>query len=287
MIKKIHIAFLILGIISINLTAKSLRIESNDLENNLKNYKILDTRSDELYQKGHIKGALNFPIDLTYENKQKNGKLTNPIKMQNIIRKLGLTLDSKIVIYDNGSFFDATRLFWALEVYGFTDVKILNTGYEHWDFLDYKTSTTNTQVTASNYIAQINSKRLATKFTTQIATKNPNQIIIDARPKKAYLGKVSSAVRFGHIPKAQNFPASHNINYDKDNAELQNIDTLKNLYKDVDKSKKVVIYCAIGRIAATNYFALRELDYDVANYDASWREWGNDTSLPIINRSKE
>jgi len=282
MIKKIQIAFLILGIISINLTAKSLRIESSDLENNLKNYKILDTRSDELYQKGHIEGALNFPIDLTYENKQKNGKLTNPIKMQNIIRKLGLTLDSRIVIYDNGTFFDATRLFWALEVYGFTDVKILNTGYEHWDFLDYKTSTTNTQVTASNYIAQINSKRLATKFTTQIATKNPNQIIIDARPKKAYLGKVSSAARFGHIPKAINYPAAHNIA----NQKLQTIDNLQKLYSDVDKSKKVVLYCAIGRIAATNYFALRELEYDVANYDASWKEWGNDNTLPITNPSQ-
>ena len=37
------------------------------------------------------------------------------------------------------AFFDATRLFWALEVYGFANVKILNTGYENWDFLDYKT----------------------------------------------------------------------------------------------------------------------------------------------------
>ena len=287
MIKKIQIAFLILGIISINLTAKSLRIESSDLENNLNQYKIVDTRSYELYKKGHIEGALNFPIDLTYENKQKNGRLTNPIKMQNIIRKLGLTLDSKIVIYDDGTFFDATRLFWALEVYGFTNVKILNTGYENWDSSDYKVSLLDTKTIPSNYIAQINSKRLATKFSTQIATKNPNQIIIDARPQKAYLGKVSSAVRFGHIPKAQNFPASHNIDYGKKNAELQNIDRLKEIYKDIDKSKKVVTYCAIGRIAATNYFALRELDYDVANYDASWKEWGNDTSLPITNRSKE
>ena len=72
-----------------------------------------------------------------------------------------------------------------------------------------------------------------------------------------------------------------------DNAELQNIDRLKELYKEVDKTKKIVIYCAIGRISATNYFALRELDYDVANYDASWKEWGNDTTLPITNRSKE
>lgn len=287
MFKKIQIICLLLTIATISLNAKSLRIESKELSNNLSDYKILDTRSNKLYKKGHIEGALNFPIDLTYENKQKNGRLTNPIKMQDIIRKIGLKLDSKIVIYDDGTFFDATRLFWALEVYGFTNVKLLNMGYENWDFSDYKVSQVDTKTTPSNYIAQINSKRLATKFTTQIATKNPNQIIIDARPQKAYLGKVSSASRFGHIPKAQNFPASHNINYENSNAELQNIDKLKELYKEVDKTKKIVIYCAIGRISATNYFALRELDYDVANYDASWKEWGNDATLPIKNRSKE
>lgn len=287
MFKKIQILFLILSIGIISLNAKSLRIESSELVNNLNEYKILDTRNHDLYKKGHIKGALNFPIDLTYDNKQKDGKLTNPIKMQEIIRKLGLEANSKIVIYDDGTFFDATRLFWALEVYGFSDVKLLNTGYNNWNLLNYETTTENKTVTPSNYIAQINSKRLATKFTTQIATQNPNQIIIDARDKKAYLGKVSSASRFGHIPKAINFPASHNINYAKKNRELKTIDRLKELYKDIDKNKKVVLYCAIGRIAATNYFALRELNYDVANYDASWREWGNDNSLPIINRSKE
>jgi len=266
MIKIIQITFLLLIIGTVNLTAKSLRIESNDLANNLNDFKILDTRNN---------------------NQQKNGKLTNPIKMQSIIRKLGLNTDSQIVIYDDGSFYDSARLFWALEVYGFKNVKLLNTGYENWKSLNYKTSIYNNDIKESNYIAQINSKRLATKFTTQIATKNPNQIIIDARPEKAYLGKVSSASRFGHIPKAVNFPASHNISYKKDNKELKNVDQLKELYKDVDKSKKIVLYCAIGRISTTNYFALRELDYDVANYDASWKEWGNDKSLPISKAEKE
>ena len=281
MIKNIQVILLLVVVSLTGINAKSLRVEPNDLSNNLESYIILDTRSPEFFKLGHIKRARNFPIDLTYEHLQKNGKLTNPIRMQKVIRGLGLSNDSKVVIYDDGTFFDATRLFWALEVYGFTDVKLLNSGYDNWKSLDYKTSTKDIPIKASKYVAQINSTRLATKFTTQIATRNPNQLIIDARPNQAYVGEVSSAARFGHIPKAVNFPASHNINYQKKHAELKNVDTLKELYKDVDKSKKIVIYCAIGRIATTNYFELRELDYNVANYDASWKEWGNDSSLPI------
>jgi len=280
---------LLLGLIisTISLNAQSLRIEPKDLVKNISEYKIIDTRDKSLYDKGHIKNALNFPIALTYEHIKNNGKLTNPIKMQSILRKLGLTLNSKIAVYDDGTFFDATRLFWALEVYGFSNVKLLNTGYKNWKSLSYPTSTITPSVKPSNYIAQINNKRLATKFTTQIATKNPNHIIIDARGEKAYNGTISSAKRFGHIPEARNFPASHNINYNDETQKFQTISKLKEIYKDVDKSKKIVLYCAIGRIASTNYFALRELDYNVANYDASWKEWGNDSALPIINPSKD
>lgn len=284
---KLKLLLLTLLMSAFTLNAQSLRIEPTQLVKNISTYTVLDTRAEKLYKEGHIKGALNFPIILTYEHIKNNGKLTNPIKMQKILRKLGLNLNSKIIVYDDGTFFDATRLFWALEVYGFTDVKLLNTGYKNWQSLSYSISKEKPSVKSSNYIAQINNKRLATKFTTQIATRNPNQIILDARGEKAYNGDISSAKRFGHIPKARNYPATHNINYGNKTQTLQTISKLKEIYKDVDKSKKIVLYCAIGRIAATNYFALRELDYNVANYDASWKEWGNDNTLPITNPSKD
>ena len=272
---------------TINLNANLLRIEPTQLVNNLHSYTILDTRSVTLYEEGHIKKALNFPVNLTYEHKNINGKITNPIKMQNIIIKLGLNIDDNIAIYDDGTYFDSARLFWTLEVYGFKNVKILNTGYNNWMFNNYPTSTITPKVKQSNYIPKIDNKRLATKFTTQIATKNPNQVIIDARDKKSYQGKSSIAKRFGHILKAVHIPATHNINYENKSAKLKTVQDLKQLYKDIDKKQKVIIYCAIGRIASTNYFALRELGYNVSNYDASWKEWGNDFTLPINNPSKK
>ncbi|WP_458699559.1 sulfurtransferase [Sulfurospirillum sp. 1307] len=279
MMKKI---FMLCIVGMLYLQAQSFRIEADELLKNLDSYTILDTRAKSEFEQGHIKNALNFPIQLTYENQQENGKLTSPTKMQQILRNLGLTTDSKIVVYDSGIFFDASRLFWALEVYGFQNVKILNAGYQQWQEKDYPIELKTKKTTPSNYIATINHKYLATKFTTLIATKNPNQIIIDARAKSAYEGKQSSAKRFGHIPSANNIPAFHNIKGQSKSSKLKSIGELKELYKNVDKSKKVVIYCAIGRISSTDYFALRELGYDVANYDASWKEWGNDFSLPIV-----
>lgn len=267
--------------------AQSLLVSPEQLKNALSNdaVTILDARSSSLYEQGHIKAARNFPVNWTYEHKSINGKIISPNRIQTILRQLGVDRETPIVIYDNGALVDAARLFWTLEVYGFNHVKVLNAGYDYWAAQDYPINDEKPKVVASNYIPVINHKRLATKFSTQIATQNPNQIVIDARPEPAYLGLKSHAKRFGHIPKAINIPASHNIDSSNHFAKISSVAQLKSVYSSIPKHKKVVLYCAIGRISATNYLALRELGYDVANYDASWLEWGNDFSLPIVNPS--
>lgn len=279
------ISLILLFFTPIFLSSETLRIEINELIKNKDTYKIIDVRSKNEFFNGHIDGALNFPVELTYANKNINGKVINPHKMQTLSRNLGIDIDDSIVVYDEGSFFDAARLFWTLEVYGFKNVKILNAGYSEWIERKLPTSKQLRDVKQSNYIALVNSKRISTKFTTQIATKSPKQVIIDARGYESYIGKKSSAKRFGHIPKALHVPAVHNLSESEQRRKLKNTNDLKDLYKDISKDKKIVIYCAVGRIASTNYFALRELGYNVSNYDASWKEWGNDFSLPIINKS--
>ena len=263
--------------------AENLRLTPEQLKQSLSDYVILDARSASDYQSGHIKGAINFPIDLSYQHKNINGKITEPVKMQAYFRERGIEQSSKIVIYDSGNLVDAARLFWSLEVYGIKDVKVLDHGFDHWLNKSYPISLEQPKRKNSHYVAAINHKRLASKFSTQLATQNPNQFIIDARAIPAYQGKTSTAKRFGHIPTSANYPASHNLNINENIASLQPLDRLKEIYSDVPKNKKIIIYCAIGRISSANYLALRELDYDVSNYDASWKEWGNDFSLPIEN----
>jgi len=285
MIKKLILTLILITSI-INLNGSSLRVEINDISKNINKYKIIDVRDHDLFSQGHIKGAINFPINLTYEHKSINGKITEPSKMQKLLRDRGLDINDNIIIYDDGTFFDASRLFWALEVYDFKHIKLLNGGYKQWHTLLLPVSNKELKQKQSNYIASINNKRLATKFTTQIATKNPFQTIIDARDYQSYIGKKSSAKRYGHIPKAIHIPATHNITTSHNMPQLKTISELKKTYRDIKKDKKIVIYCALGRVSTTNYFAMRELGYDVANYDASWNEWGNDFNLPLENLSK-
>jgi len=267
----------------VNAYSNALRISPEQLKQQLtqQGLIILDARTPEAYTAGHIKNALSFPIDLTYHNKKMNGKITQPTTMQTLFRMRGITKGSPIVVYDTGEIVDAARLFWVLEVYGLSNVKILDHGYDYWLDKKYPISLQLSSNAPSNYIATLNHKRLASKFTTQLATRNSNQIVIDARNISDYIGKTSSAKRFGHIPTAVHIAASHNLSSSNKQLHLKPLNELEKLYSSIPKTKKVVIYCAVGRVSATNYLALRELGYDVSNYDASWNEWGNDDRLPI------
>lgn len=267
--------------------ADPLRVELDELSMNPSAYKIIDVRDPLSYQEGHIKGAVNFPATLTFDDQTTSGRITPPNQMQILLRERGLDIDDNIAIYDDGSFFDAARLFWSLEVYGFTKVKLLNSSFSEWQSLGLPISTEPTLTKPSQYVAAINNTRLATKFATQIASRSPSQTVIDARSEAAYQGLTSTAQRFGHIPQAEHIPATHNIATGGDVYRLKNLAELKETYQNINKQQKVIIYCAIGRVSSTNYFALRELGYDVANYDASWREWGNDFTLPINNPSEQ
>jgi len=283
-----QLGIIIFCLVSLPAHAQSLLFSAEQLKDALtqKNVIILDARAPSLYEQDHIQGARNFPVNWTYEHKNINGKILSPGRIQVILRQLGLDRETPVVIYDDGALVDAARLFWTLEVYGFNHVKVLNRGYDYWTRQNYPISDEKPMVATSDYIPVINHRRLATKFSTQIAMHNPNQIIIDARPEPAYSGIKSLAKRFGHIPQAINIPASHNIDASNPFATFSSVTQLKTVYSGIPKTKKIVLYCAIGRISATNYLALRELGYDVANYDASWLEWGNDFSLPIVNPSQ-
>ncbi|WP_019557326.1 sulfurtransferase [Thiomicrorhabdus arctica] len=263
--------------------AEPLRISAEQLQQTLNSpgLVILDSRSEQEYQQSHIQGALNFPEVWTYHNKSIDGHIVQPTPLQHILRKLGLNTESPVIIYDDGQMMNAARLFWTLEVYGLKNVKILNKGYADWLSLNLPLAFDQPSPVPSQYIPVINHEHLATKLTTLLASKNPNQLIIDARPNKAYRGLESSAKRFGHIPSATNIPAEHNLKQEAQITSLKPLKELQRLYADIPITKKVVLYCAIGRISTMNYFTLRELGYNVANYDASWKEWGNDFSLAI------
>jgi thiosulfate/3-mercaptopyruvate sulfurtransferase len=76
-------------------------------------------------------------------------------------------------------------------------------------------------------------------------------------------------------------PWDVNLEDGPDGPYLVSLERLEPLYRELIGDRSVIAYCNKGKQSALTYFVLRNLGYDVAAYDGSWHEWGNNPNLPI------
>jgi len=241
---------------------------------------IIDARTKEAYEQGHLPNAVSLPFALTFAEMGSTGRMIPLDKAASLFGQLGVTMQRPVVVYDAGIMFHAARVLSMLEVLGHSNTRLLDGGLSSWKASQGEVTQAVPTVTASQFIPHVRSDRLATRLSTLVAVTSPEAFtIIDARTATHYQGEQSEAKRFGHIPNAIHIDGMENIN--KETGLLKSQAELAQLYSSVPKTKKVIVYCSKGLASSMEYLIMRELGYDVANYDASWQEWGNDDSLPI------
>jgi len=244
---------------------------------------VVDVREPTIYSNGHISGAVSIPVQSTFSSKSDNEIIAPISHIQQLLSESGIDNETNIVLYDDGEYVNAARVFWVLEVYGHKKVSILDGGFPLWQLKSLPTSDTNVKRQPSIYVPTIVPEILSTKFSTRLAISDETKQIIDARSNDEYIGRKSITERFGHIPNSINIPSSLNYkNIDGINI-IKTIDELNGIYKDIDSSKKVIAYCNKGKESALTYLILRRLGYRVSAYDGSWLEWSRDPTLPVIS----
>ena len=243
---------------------------------------IIDVRTADKYQAGHIPGAINLPSEDTFSRRDKTRILSlNDLRV--MFSQLGITNDDHVFLYDNGLLRDAAHVFWTMEVYGHAHVSVLEGGLPGWLKFGGELSRGIEKRPASTYVPSMSPHHLATKLTTRLAIENDSVLILDSRAPVEYRGKKSKAKRYGHITGAVNIPADLNMEQRGGVSRVKSKQQLQSLYAALGKQAQVITYCNRGRDSAMSYLILRNLGYPVAVYDGAWLEWGNDDQLPITN----
>lgn len=230
---------------------------------------IIDVSSPAEYQNGHIPGAMNISTtQIVDPNNTVKMLLAPPEQIEDLLSSLGIRNDSSIVIYARTPF-NATRLYWTLQVYGHQDLRLLDGNLSNWQAAGYEVSTETPAPTSSTYTIDrdsINYSLIADTSQTYAAMLSEDTVLIDARSSNEYYN--------GHIPGAINVFRDEHLD---SNGQFKTIDELRKLYQGITPDKDIIVYCQTGFQGSLNYFVLTSLlDYqNVKNYDASLNGWSN------------
>ena len=276
-------------------------VSTDWVQEHLNDPKVRIAESNEdplLYSSNHIPGAVE--IDWTRD-------LNDPVRrdyldrrgFEALMRRIGATRDTTIVLYGDKNNWWATYAFWVLQLFGHTNAKVMDGGRLKWIKENRPVSRDVPKYQPSNYQAPERDDNRIRAFRDQVLQHiQRNLPLVDVRSLEEYRGERmhmpeypnEGALRGGHIPGALSIPWGRAINQDdgtfKDAAELRKIYGEENKLRPSDE---VIAYCRIGERSSHTWFVLSYLlgFNRVRNYDGSWTEWGNLVGVPIENPSAE
>ena len=263
---------------------------ANNLQND--NVRVFEVSVDTgVYERGHIPGAvnLNWHSDLVDTVRR---DLVSRENFEALLRRSGVTTDTTIVLYgDNNNWFAAWGA-WVFDIYGFSDVKLLDGGRKYWEAQGLPLDTATPEYAATEVTVSDELRPLRARLVDVLAVVEGEvqAQLVDIRGPKEYNGEIFApegvqelSIRAGHIPGAVNVPWGTIVNED---GTFKSDDEIKAIYAAVgiDGAQPIITYCRIGERSSHTWFALsRILGYEVKNYDGSWTEYGNSVGVPIDN----
>jgi thiosulfate/3-mercaptopyruvate sulfurtransferase len=255
--------------------------------------RLVESNEDPLlYPSGHIPGAVE--VDWTRD-------LNDPLRrdylgrdgFQKLMRRIGVTPETTIVLYGDKNNWWATYALWVFRLFGHENAKIMDGGRIKWVKEGRSLTTDVPTYPETGYDARERDDKKIRAFRDEVLKHlEQGKPLIDVRSPDEYTGKKlhmpeypnEGALRGGHIPGAANIPWARAVN--PDDGTFKTAEELRGLYEGEARVKPdddVIVYCRIGERSSHTWFVLTHLlGYPkVRNYDGSWTEWGNLVGVPI------
>ncbi len=238
----------------------------------------------EKYEAGHIKGAAF--IDLKDEFKDPDHALNFMLPpydlFVSLVSQYGIGEGTRVVLYNAGPTWWASRMWWNLRAHGFDDARVLNGGYEKWVAEGRPTETGTNAYPPAEFHSKPRADLIVGKEQVLDAIDDPDCVIINALAPELHRGAKVQYGRPGHIKGSVNVPARSLL--EDDTFAFKPAAGLRAAFAPVGalQAKRVMNYCGGGISATTDLFALALLGHKgLQLYDASMTEWGRDGSLPM------
>src|SRR5512146_2454491 len=255
--------------------------------------RIAETNEDPLlYSSNHIPGAVE--IDWTRDlNDRVRRDYLGREAFENLMRRIGATRDTTIVLYGDKNNWWATYACWVLQLFGHTKARIMDGGRLKWIKENRPVSRDVPRYQPTTYRAPERDDVRFRAFRDQVLQHvTAHRPLVDVRSPEEYRGERlhmpdypnEGALRGGHIPGARSIPWGRAV--DPEAHTFRTADELRQIYEQDNRlrpGQETIAYCRIGERSSHTWFVLTYLlgHPNVRNYDGSWTEWGNSVRLPI------
>ncbi|MDR6921263.1 MULTISPECIES: sulfurtransferase [Chryseobacterium] len=262
-------------------------ISSSELKNiSAENLIILDARAGkdmrQNYLEKHIEGARFIDLDNDLaeigEDAAFGGRHPLPAveRFAETLVDLGISEDSRIVIYDDKNGANAAaRAWWMLKAFGFENVQVLDGGMQAAEqngieFSSGEETFDKALLTEKDHwILPVVSLE-----DVENGLRNNSSVVIDVRDAYRYRGESEPIdLVAGHIPGAINIPFSENLD---ETGSFLKPEVLKEKYSQLlqGKPEHLIIHCGSGVTACHTILALNYAGFNIPDlYVGSWSEW--------------
>jgi thiosulfate/3-mercaptopyruvate sulfurtransferase len=271
---------------------KNSIISSEDLKSILTNQELLildvspasnKAMLTAMYPDLMIKGA--HIVSLKDELSDSSSPFPNTFPTEYILNKfsqsIGLSSESKVIVYDNLGVYTSPRMWWILKTMGIKEVHVLNGGISAWVDAGGETETRALLPRPDNgsFIANINTDAIRTYEQILQNTENHNFTILDARSSGRFKGESSEPrmnLASGSIVDSKNIPFKDVL---KD-GKLKSKQELNQIFKPYSNESELVFSCGSGITACIIHLAATQvLDSKMSIFDGSWTEWAERQKL--------
>lgn len=246
------------------------------------NWIILDIGQYERYQAYHLPGARFVDYgDLIGPDPIAVGACPSLEALTELCHRLGISPYDPIVLYDDRQGTAAGRLFWVLELCGFTNLHYLHGGLDAWIAAEYPLSDASPIYKPSSAPISFAPLPLVTYPEALAAITDPNTVFWDTRSDGEYDGTRHTALKNGHIPGAVHYEWSRTL---EEGSYLKPFLLLKAELTacGITAEKQIITYCHSHHRSALCYMIGRILGFqNIRGYAGSWSEWGNTENSPV------
>ena len=169
-------------------------IQPEDLQKELKRpaLRLLDTRPQAEYAKGHIPGAVRVEVKSWQDLGKKEGGLHDAKAWGENVGNLGIAADSQVVVYGSAPT-DTARIWWTLKYLGLPNVMILDGGWNLWAKEKRTADDTIPTIEVVKFEPKFQADRLEEMDSLKKAVRSGAVTVVDTRSAAEFTGRRSEA----------------------------------------------------------------------------------------------